>query len=334
MSFETHDVERKILAILKILESLQKPAGARIIAQHLPDYGLVLSERAVRYHLKLMDERGLTSLVGNQDGRVITESGLSEVRSALVKDKVGLTITKIELLAYRTDFDYRTHNGNIPVNVSVFSKSDFRKALRFMQPAFDKNYCVSKLVAVAYGGERIGDVTIPNDKVGFATVCSIVINGALLKAGIPMDSRLSGILQLVKYKPIRYTEIIHYDGCSLDPSEIFIRAKMTSVMEAVNTGNGEILANFREIPSICLPLLDKVMEGLKTAGITGILARGGNSEPVCEVSVDQNKIGLVLIGGLNPVAAAQESGIEAENHCMSTMIDYHSLVNFDDLAVR
>jgi HTH-type transcriptional regulator, global nitrogen regulator NrpRI len=331
MSFESKDVERKTLAILKILQNLQKPAGARIIAQHLEGYGVSLSERAVRYHLKMMDERGLTALVGTQDGRIITDKGIAEVKNALVKDKVGLCITKIELLAYRTDFDIENRRGNIPVNVSIFPENNFNKALRAMRPAFDKGFCVSRLVAVAGAGQNIGDVSIPEGKVGFATVCSIVVNGTLLKAGIPMDSRLSGILQMENRKPVRYTDIIHYNGSSLDPSEIFIRAKMTSVMEAVNTGNGEVLANFREIPAICLPLMERVTEGLKTSGMDGILARGNPSEPVCEISVDQNKIGLILIGGLNPVAAAQESGIEAENHCMSTIVDYQSLTDFSDL---
>ena len=49
---------------------------------------------------------------------------------------------------------------------------------------------------------------------------------------------------------------------------------------------------------------------------------GDTSEPVCEVSVEPNKIGIILIGGLNPVAAAQEAGIEAENRAMSTVMEY------------
>jgi repressor of nif and glnA expression len=65
--------------------------------------------------------------------------------------------------------------------------------------------------------------------VGLATVCSIVTNGVLLKAGIPIDSRFGGILQVQNDKPVRFTEIIHYDGSSLDPSEIFIKARMTAI---------------------------------------------------------------------------------------------------------
>ena len=114
MGFETQDVERKVLTIMKILSDSQEPLGSRVISQHLREHGVELGERAVRYHLKLMDERGLTQLVGRRDGRVITEQGSEEVRTALVKDKVGFAISKIELLAFRTSFDYEKRCGLIP----------------------------------------------------------------------------------------------------------------------------------------------------------------------------------------------------------------------------
>ncbi len=331
MSFERRDVDRKILSILKVLQKHQEPLGGGLIAQQLKDHGVALSERAVRYHLRLMDERGLTVLVGNQDGRVITEKGISEIRRALVKDKVGFAITKIELLAFRTTFDPRTRNGTVPLNVSFFPKADFDRAYAAMKPAFDNGLCVSQLVAFSTGGQAIGDLVVPDDEVGFGTVCSIVINGALLKAGVPMDSRFSGTLQLISKKPTRFTEIIHYNGCSLDPSEIFIKARMTSVQEAIGTGDGEILANFREVPALCLPVVEDVISGLKAAGIDGVIDKGNPSEAVCETSVEPNKVGMVLVGGLNPVAAAQEVGIEAENHSMSTVVEYQSLVKFAEL---
>jgi repressor of nif and glnA expression len=332
MSFETHDVERKILSILKVLQSLNKPAGGRIIAQRLQDYGVILSERAVRYHLRLTDERGLTRLVGGRDGRTVTEKGVNEIKNAMVKDKVGYAITKIELLAFRTNFDYKERRGAVPVNISFFPRAKFKKALAVMKPVFESDYCLSRLVAIAEPGQQIENVTVPEDKVGLLTMCSIVINGSLLKAGIPMDSRLSGTLQIDNRRPLRFTEIIHYDGCSLDPTEIFIKARMTSVMEAVTTGSGEILANFRELPAPCLPIAEEVLAGLESAGIQGILAKGVASEPVCEVAVDQNKVGLVLIGGLNPVAAAQEAGIATENRSMSAVVDYQQLIDFKELT--
>lgn len=334
MSFESEcEVERKILAILKVLSNCQGAVGARIIAKRLKDYGVELSERGVRYHLKLTDERGLTQLVSDWDGRVITKKGLSEIDAAMVHDKVGFAITRIELLAFRTNFNYENYSGLIPVNVSFFAEDKFKEALKIMEPAFRNGFCVSDLVVVAKPGEHIGELVIPQGNTGFATICSVVINGTLLKAGIPMDSRFGGLLQVQNNKPVRFSQVIHYNGSSMDPSEIFIKARMTSVRDAALHGTGEILANFREIPAICRPVAERVIAGLSNAGINGVFTFGKTSETVCEISVDLNKIGIVLLGGLNPVAATVEAGMEAENHSMSTLVEYSDLVRYEQ-AIR
>ncbi len=326
IGIETQEVERKEHFILKILSDSQQPLGARVIARLLKDHGVYLGERAVRYHLKLMDERGLTRLVG-RDGRLITELGVEELGNALVRDKVGFAIARIELLAFRTDFDWEKRTGTIPVNVSFFSKAKFEKALQAMKPVFAAGICVSDLVAVAHEGEQLGGLIVPPGKIGLATVCSIVINGTLLKAGVPIDSRFGGILQIRNHKPFRFVELMHYAGTSLDPSEGCMRARVTSVRDAAKTGNGKILANFREIPALCRPIAENVVAKLKEAGLRGLMVMGNTSEPVCEIPVELNRIGMILIGGLNPVAAAEEAGIEAENHGMSTVMEYQKLIS-------
>ena len=325
MSFETSGIERKVFSILKVLGASQQPQGARVIARSLKDLGIELTERAVRYHLRMTDEKGLTKLVGRRDGRMITEMGQTELNKALVNDKVGFAFSRIESLAFRTDFDWENHTGNIPVNISLFPKEQFSKALKIMKPVFKAGFCVSELVATAKEGEIIGDMMVPEGKMALATVCSIVVNGTLLKAGVPVDSKFGGILQLHNNQPLRFTELINYAGSSLDPSEIFIKANMTSVSQAVTTGNGEILANFREIPAICRPMAEEIAAKLKQAGLGGLFLLGNISEPVCEMAVELNRVGVILIGGLNPVAAAHEAGIACDNHAMSTVIDYQKL---------
>ncbi len=334
MVFEKQDVERKLIAILKVLDDSKEPLGGKVISQRLKSRGVELGERAVRYHLKLMDGRGLTRLVGRRDGRVLTERGIDEIKCALVTDKVGFVISKIELLAFRTDFDYQKRHGSIPVNISFFRNDKFSMALQAMKPAFEAGFCVSDLVAVASSGERLGELVVPEGNMGLATVCSIVINGCLLKAGVPMDSRFSGILQVQNNKPLRFVEIIYYTGCSLDPSEIFIRAKMTSVGELTQGGQGRILANFREIPAGCRTIAEEVISNLRGVELGGMLLMGNTSEAVFEIPVELNKIGMIMVGGLNPVAAAEEAGIEAENHAMSTVMEYQDLVKFEEVCMR
>jgi repressor of nif and glnA expression len=302
--------------------------GARLIARRLRDIGIELEEVTVRYYLKMTDERGLTRLVKRRDGRVITDQGREELRRALVGDKVGFALDKIENLAFRTDFDPESRRGSLPVNVSFFHNDRFDQALDIMKTVFEKGLCVSDLVCVAEAGQKIGEHIVPEGMTGLATVCSIAVNAALLDANIPINSKFGGVLQMRDGRPLRFIELIHYSGSSLDPSEIFIRAGMTSVNQVRISGNGEILANFREIPSACLPLTREIAAKLREAGIGGVLLLGGISEPVCQVPVDVNRVGVVLIGGLNPVAAAHEIGIESENHAMSALVDYQDLVHF------
>jgi len=331
MGFETQDVEHKVLAILNTLGDSHEAVGSTIIAKRLKDLGIELSERAVRYHLRLMDERGLTRLVGRRDGRIITDLGQAELKKAMVTHKVGFTLSRIETLAFRTNIDLGKRTGFIPANVSFFHKEDFNKALRVMKPIFQAGLCASDLIAVAREGEAIGDLVVPEGKTALATVCSIVVNGALLKAGVPIDSKFGGILQIRNHSPLRFIELIHYAGSSLDPSEIFIRANMTSVAEAAKDGNGEILANYREIPAMCRPLAEEVAAKLKDARLGGIFSMGNASEPVCEIPIELNRIGVVLLGGLNPVAAAVEAGITCESHAMSILVDYQTLVKVSEI---
>jgi repressor of nif and glnA expression len=330
MGFETQDVERKTIAIMKILRDSPEPLGARVIAQSLKDHGIELGERAVRYHLKLMDERGFTENMG-RDGRSITKLGLEELQSALVSDKVGFVASKIELLAYQTDFDPDKRQGKVPVNISFFPERQFRKAIEVMKGVFRAGICVSDLIAVAHQGEKLGGIVVPRGKIGLATVCSVIINGALLKAGVPMDSRFGGILQMKNHRPFRFVELIQYSGTSLDPSEIYIASRMTSVDPVARKGEGRILANFREIPATCQPLAEKVIGRLKEANLGGVLMMGEVSKPVCEIPVELNKVGMILTGGLNPVAAAVESGIEVDNHAMSTVMEYERLIEFKEV---
>jgi len=112
MGFETQDVERKIIAILRILRDSPEPLGARVIARSLKSQGFELGGRVVLYHLELMDERGFTRSE-DRDGRLITQLGLEELERALVSDKAGFVASRIELLAYQTDF----HLGKLSRNL-------------------------------------------------------------------------------------------------------------------------------------------------------------------------------------------------------------------------
>jgi HTH-type transcriptional regulator, global nitrogen regulator NrpRI len=318
------DTERKIVSILKILSRHSEPLGSITIARQLESEGVFLSERAVRYHLRIMDERGYTEPLG-RDGRMITSLGLKEVREALAPEQLGSIRDKLEMLAYQTTFDPQKRSGRVPVNTSLIDKDKFEAAKSAMKESFEAGMCVSNLVAVASEHETLGSVIVPSGRIGFATICSVVINGVLLKAGIPTDYRFGGMLEVRDFKPRRFVAVVEYSGTSLDPSEQFIRAKMTSVREVVKTGNGKVIGVFRTIPAPARKDVEAKIALLREAGIEGVFAVGNISEPLCQIVVGLNQFGIIQLGGLNPVAAAVESGVEVENIAESGLIDFQQL---------
>ena len=318
------ETEIKIIAILKVLSESSEPIGSITIARKLESEGVFLSERAIRYHLRITDERGYTQ-PGGRDGRTITPEGRQEVKDALAPEHLGVVRDKLEMLAFQTTFDPRKRTGQLSINTSLIDKNNFKKALLAMKDAFKAGICVSDLVATASEGERLGSVVVPSGRIGLATVCSVVINGVLLKAGVPTEYRFGGLLEIRDSKPRRFVAIIDYQGTSLDPSEQFIRGKMTSVSEAVKTGHGKILGVFRTIPAPAREIVEEKIALLKEAGIGGVYALGNTSESICHVPVALNRFGVIQLGGLNPVAAAVEAGIQIENIAESGLIEFQQL---------
>ncbi|MCX5997701.1 MAG: NrpR regulatory domain-containing protein [Chloroflexi bacterium] len=328
---ETRDVERKITAILKILSESPLPLGSRIISRLLEEQGIYLGERAVRYHLKIMDERGFTRSVGHKDGRTITAPGLEEMRNSLVTDKIGFIGSRIERLAYQTSVGLRSATGRIPVDVSLFTREDLPRALKIMKGVFAAGLCSSNLVALAGENSKIGEMTVPGGKVGLATVCSVAVNGCLLKAGIPAYARFGGLLQVRGGQPFRFVDLIEFSGSTIEPADIFIAGKMTTVLDASLSGDGKVLAGYHEIPMLSINKAEELLQRLKTSGLISFAMIARPGEKICEIPFNPERVGLITLSGLNPVAAAIESGIEAITRAMAGLAEVTSLRPFTDL---
>ncbi|HEX2173384.1 MAG TPA: NrpR regulatory domain-containing protein [Dehalococcoidia bacterium] len=327
MLHHDHDVERKIIAILDLLSRATEPLGARALSRELEDQGIELTERAVRYHLKILDERGLTQLVG-KEGRRITAAGLEEVRNALIFDKVGLISTRIEALACQTTFDPVKRQGRVILNTSLLPAHRFAEALTVMRPIFAARLAVSDRVLIVPPGEVLADRIVPPGWIGFGTVCSVTVNGVLLNRGVPTDVRFGGILQFQAGEPLRFTDLIMYGGSSLDPSEIFIKGQMTSVRDVARSGHGKLLANLREVPAICLGQVERTLADLREAGLAGLAVLGRPSREMFGIAVSANRAGLVVVGGLNPLAAVEEAGLTGDHRAMTGIADYEALTSF------
>jgi hypothetical protein len=106
---------------------------------------------------------------------------------------------------------------------------------------------------------------------------------------------------------------------------------MTSVSGAVKNHSGKILASFREIPIVSIKKAAQVRENLREKGIGGILLIGNPNQPLLEMPVSMDKAGMIIVGGLNPIAALEEAGIPSISKAMSTLYKFSELVTFKEL---
>jgi HTH-type transcriptional regulator, global nitrogen regulator NrpRI len=333
MGYNDSSLERKTLAILQILQEAGEPLGARAVSRELALRGVDLSERTVRYHLLHLDERGFTRLVG-RSGRALTERGQEEIDSALAVDRIGFVNARIDDLACRADFDLACRRGSLVINLTFFPLKEEGRAVEAMRPAFEAGLCLSDLVLRAGPGERVGGSEVPEAEVAWGTVCSVTLNSIFLRRGIPVDSSFGGLLEMKGGRPSRFTEIISYAGSTLDPIEIFIKGKMTSVHAAASGGAGRICASFRLIPTSSLDAASGLLQEMKSARLCEMVLLGRPGQPFMEVPSGRDRVGMLVAGGLNPPAAAEEMGVDTSSRAMATLVDYSALAPFSSVAKR
>ncbi len=326
-------IERKRLAILRILKEVGEPLGSQQITGRLTSLGYDISGRTVRFHLLAMDKEGLTEYVGKH-GRQITKKGLDEIANARVHEKVGFLSARIDQMTCAMDFDLVTLSGTVIVNISLIKERDLLPACPLMSRVYEKGFSMGRLIALFHSGEKVGDTCIPAGYAGVGTVCSITLNGVLLAHKIPVSSRFGGLLEIQDSKPSRFVAIINYDGTSLDPLEIFIKSGMTDYLGATGNGNGLIGAGFREIPSQARDRVVEIADKLENVGLGGFLTIGLTDADVSEIPVSEGNIGAVVIGGLNPIAILEEAGFEVHSRALSGLIPYDRLFAYCELEER
>ena len=317
--------QKKITAILQVLREAKKPVGGTRIANQVKRYGINLSPRTARYYLAITDKTQLTKNYGKR-GRLLTAAGREELAKSFIFEKVGLVAAKIDGLSYQMDFSLSTLKGNIILNISTIHNKNINKARQHIQLAFKEKLGMGKYFIIAKSGTTLGNYTVPPEQTAIGTICSVTINGILLKHGIPISSRFGGLLEMKNHQPVRFTQIIYYDGSTLDPLEIFIKGRMTSVSQTARTGNGLIGASFREIPAIAIGAAHKLKKKLDRIGLYGILMIGNPGQPLLDIPVSEGKAGMIVFGGLNPVAAAEENGLGTKNIAMGTLFPFKDLL--------
>src|SRR5271169_6286938 len=170
--------ERKYVELLRILKEHKDPMGAKRLSELMAERGFVLSDRAVQYYLSYLDSMGFTEKIGNL-GRILTPIGLDETDNALVDDRIGFIISKLERLAYRSTFNPATSTGDVAYNLSIVREESAEN----VRAAFDE---VVKSGCGFFNSYRMidHDPRVPQGSVGFITLCSISMDGVFQRNGI------------------------------------------------------------------------------------------------------------------------------------------------------
>ncbi|CAJ36956.1 DUF128 domain-containing protein [Methanocella arvoryzae] len=318
------DTQRKLIEILRILSEATEEMGARKIAEEMNRRGYNLGERAVRYHLRMLDERGFTKKHGYL-GRVLTATGEDELKQALVTDRIGFISTRIKEIELMTTYDPATNTGEVAVNICYIPKDRFEDALGAIKRVVNAGYAISPRIKIVDEGEEILENDVPLGSVAFASVCSITLDGVLLKNGIPVNLKYGGILWIQNGEVQRFTDVIDYSGTSINPMSVFTSRKMTSVNKAIETGTGGVLANVREIPVAAREKAQELIYQMKAAEFLGVVSGCEPVRPLLGVPIELGKCGIVEYSGINPFAAFVELGIKTRIMPLATVINIREL---------
>jgi repressor of nif and glnA expression len=293
--------ERKYIEILRILKEHREPVGAKRLSELMADRGFVLSDRAVQYYLSYLDTMGFTEKVGNQ-GRMLTPLGLAETDNALVDDRIGFIISKLERLAYRSTFDPATGTGDVAYNLSIVPKESFERVVA----AFD---AVVKAGCGFFSSYRIvdHDPRIPSDSVGLITLCSISMDGVFQRKGIPVKMAYGGTLEIENGTPVQFRNLIGYRGTTIDPLELFISSGLTSINTFTRTKTGIALANVREVPGSAKIQVEQTIRLMNECGFVFPVTMGNQ---VFNLPGNPFRSSIVAFSGLNYIANCVEQGLE------------------------
>jgi len=317
------ETQRKLIEILRILDESDQAIGARTIAASLNKRGYPIGERAVRHYLVLLDYRGFTTKIGNA-GRIITEKGLKELDEAIVGDRVGFVITKIEDLIYKSSLDLKQRTGDVAVNVAIIDKSYFDQALETMTGTIENGYTVSPYVRILEEGDKVGIIYVPYGSFGVVTMCSVTIDGIFIKHGIPSNIRYGGLLKIEDTLPTAYTDLIAYQGTSLDPIQVFTTRRMTSILSAARRGDGVVLANVRTVPSIAAEKAIELLHNAKRAGIVGWIESPLQIGALESCSAG-DAVAINIYAGANPMASLYELDMPVKVHSNAALMDMNLL---------
>jgi repressor of nif and glnA expression len=236
----------------------------------------------------------------------------------------------IEDFAIQVTFDPVAGEGKVVYNLSLIKNEDLDFAVSILKDANKTGVSVSGMVKIFSTGEKVADFVIPKGLTGICTMCSITFDGLLIRRGIPINPIGGGIVEIENRTPIRFTHIILYEYTTIDPLQVLISQKTTSVTNVMRRGSGNILANIREFHMEAEPLVGIVLDELSSSSYSGILEVGIPNLSLLGVPVSPQYIAIAAVGGTNPMAAIREGGRWVQIQAMKGLMDIRQMDEIRD----
>jgi global nitrogen regulator NrpRII len=227
----------------------------------------------------------------------------------------------IEDYAIQVTFDPVEGVGTVVYNLSLIKNEDLDFAISILKDAYKTGVSVSGLVRFFSSGEKVAEYTVPKGCTAICTMCSITFDGLLIRRGIPVNMIGGGVVEIENRTPIRFTHIILYEHTTIDPLQVLISQKITSVTNVMRRGSGNILANIREFHMEAEPVVGTVLDELASSSYSGILEVGMPNLSLLGVPVSPQFIAIAAVGGTNPMAAIREGGRWVQTQAMKGLMD-------------
>jgi repressor of nif and glnA expression len=237
---------------------------------------------------------------------------------------------RIEDLAMEVSYDPVENTGNIIFNLSLIPRSELEGAISVFRNAYRAGLSVSDRVRVLLGGEVVDGFTIPEGYAGICTMCTITLDGVLMRKGVPIRPVGGGLVEIVDRVPRRFIHMILFEATTVDPLEVLVAQDLTSIVRVMKEGSGTILGNLRECHMEAEPLVIRLLDGLTEGGFTGILEVGAPNLPLLGVASDPQYFGVAMVGGTNPMAALKEEGIPVVTRSLKGIMDIREMDSIRD----
>jgi len=86
------------------------------------------------------------------------------------------------------------------------------------------------------------------------------------------------------------------------------------------------------VPTEAIHDVEEITQKLDRIGLNGVFLVGRPNQPLLDFPVHHGRTGIIVTGGLNPVAAIEESGIKTASVALSSLLEFDQLVHYESLV--